>query len=59
MVRERAKSVDQRSFGRSSTAEAAGKLASADHGFPATRSMLAFAPLQGGIRGVSGNLYKL
>ena len=37
MTRERAKSMDQTSFGRSCTAEAAGKLVAAAHGFPGTR----------------------
>ncbi len=36
MTRERAKSMDQRAFGRSCTADAARKLASAAHGFPGT-----------------------
>jgi len=37
MTRERAKSMDQRAFGRSCTAEAAGEAALAAHGFHATR----------------------
>ena len=37
MTRERARSMDQRAFGRSCTADAARKLASAAHGFPGTR----------------------
>lgn len=37
MARKRAKSMDQRSFGRSCTAGAAGRLVSAAHGFPGIR----------------------
>ncbi len=37
MTRERAKSMDQASFWTSGTAEAAGKLVSAAHGFTGTR----------------------
>ena len=37
MTRERGKSMEQRSFGRSRAAAAAGKLVAAAHGFPATR----------------------
>lgn len=37
MTRERAKSMDQRSFWRSCTAEAAEETVSAAHGFPGTR----------------------
>ena len=37
MTRERAKSMDQRSFWTVDTAEAPGKLCQAAHGFPGTR----------------------
>jgi len=42
MTRERAKSMDQRAFGRSCTAEVARNLASAAHGFPGTRQNVSF-----------------
>ena len=47
MTRERAKSMDQRSFGRSYTAEAAEEIVSAAHGFPGTRQNDSFRPILG------------
>src|SRR4029450_2428404 len=53
MTRERAKSMDQRSFGRSCTAEATGKLCRPPMASPEPGRMLAFPPFQGFIRGMS------
>ena len=47
MTRERAKSIDQRAFGRSCRVEAAGNLASAAHGSSEPVRMLALAQFPG------------
>ena len=57
MARKRAKSMDQRSFGRSfwtvDAARAPGKLCRPPMASPEPGGMLAFAPFQGFIRGMS------
>ena len=53
MTRERAKSMDQTSFWTSGTAEAPGKLRRPPMASPEPGRMLAFAPFQGIIRGMS------
>ena len=54
MTRERAKSMDQRSFGRSFTAEATGKLCRPSMASPEPGRMIAFPPFQGFIPGNVG-----
>jgi hypothetical protein len=53
MARESARSIDQRSFGTSDTAEATEKLRRPPMAYPEPGRMLAFAPFQGVIRGMS------
>ena len=53
MARKRAESMDQRSFWTSGTAEASGKLCRTPMASPEPSRMLAFAPFQGFIRGMS------
>ena len=53
MTRERAKSMDQTSFWTLGTAEAPGKLRRPPMASPEPGRMLAFAPFQGFIRGMS------
>ena len=54
MTRERAKSMDQRSFWMVDAAGAPGKLRRPPMASPEPGRMLAFAPFQGFIRGMSG-----
>jgi uncharacterized protein (TIGR02058 family) len=60
MARKRAKSMDQRSFGRSfwtvDAARAPGKLCRPPMASPEPGGMLAFAPFQGFIRGMSNKM---